>query len=47
MKPSDPIFDDCLFELRDLMCAKGDVRIISNIMMLIIVPIMELMYPLP
>jgi hypothetical protein len=31
MKPSDPNFDDCLFELRDLMRAKGEVRTISNI----------------
>ena len=31
MNPSDPKFDDCLFELRNLMRAKGDVRIISNI----------------
>jgi hypothetical protein len=31
MKPSDPNFDNCLFELRDLMRAKGDVRTISNI----------------
>ena len=29
--PSDPKFDDCLFELRDLMRAKGDVITISNI----------------
>ena len=31
MKPSDPKFDDCLFELCNLMRAKGDVGIISNI----------------
>ena len=31
MNPNDPKFGDCLFELRDLMCAKGDVGIISNI----------------
>jgi hypothetical protein len=31
MKPSDPNFDDCLFELRDLMRAKGDVGTISDI----------------
>ena len=31
MKPNDPNFDDCLFELRDLMRAKGDVRVISSI----------------
>jgi hypothetical protein len=31
MKPSNPNFDNCLFELRDLMRAKGDVRTISNI----------------
>ena len=31
MKPSDPKFDDCLFELTNLMRAKGDVGIISNI----------------
>ena len=31
MKPSDPNFDDCLFELRDLMRTKGDVGTISNI----------------
>ena len=30
-KPSDPKFDDCLFELRDLMHAKGDVGVISSI----------------
>ena len=33
MSPNDPKFDDCLFELRDLMRAKGDVRTISNIIM--------------
>ena len=31
MNPSDTKFGDCLFELRDLMRAKGDVGIISNI----------------
>ena len=31
MKPSDPKFDDCLFELCDLMHAKGDVGVISSI----------------
>ena len=31
MSPNDPKFGDCLFELRDLMSAKGDVGIISNI----------------
>ena len=31
MKPSDPKFDDCLFELHDLMRAKGDVGVISSI----------------
>ena len=31
MNTCDPKFDDCLFELRDLMRAKGDVGIISNI----------------
>ena len=31
MNPKDPKFGDCLFELRDLMRAKGDVGIISNI----------------
>ena len=31
MKPSDPKFDDCLFELCDLMRAKGDVGVISSI----------------
>ena len=31
MNPSDPKFDDCLFELRDLMRAKGDVGVISSI----------------
>ena len=31
MNPKDPMFGDCLFELRDLMRAKGDVGIISNI----------------
>ena len=31
MKPSDAKFDDCLFGLRDLMHAKGDVGIIGDI----------------
>ena len=31
MNPNDPKFGDCLFELRDLMRAKGYVGIISNI----------------
>ena len=31
IKPNDPNFDKYLFELRDLMRAKGDVRTISNI----------------
>ena len=31
MNPKDPKFGECLFELRDLMSAKGDVGIISNI----------------
>ena len=31
MSPNDPKFGDCLFELHDLMRAKGDVGIISNI----------------
>ena len=31
MMPSDPKFDDYLFELRDLMRAKGDVITINNI----------------
>ena len=31
MKPSDPNFDKYLFELRDLMNAKGDVITINNI----------------
>ena len=31
MKPTDPNFDKCLFELRDLMCAKGDVITINNV----------------
>ena len=31
MMPSDPKFDDYLFELRDLMHAKGDVITINNI----------------
>ena len=31
MSTSDPKFDNCRFELRDLMRAKGDVGIISNI----------------
>ena len=32
MDTSDPKFDDCLFELRDLMRAKGDVGVVSSIM---------------
>ena len=31
MKPSDPKFDECLFELCDLMHAKGNVGFISSI----------------
>ena len=31
MNPNGPKFGDCLFELRDLMHAKGDVGIISDI----------------
>ena len=31
MMPNDPMFDDFLFELRDLMRAKGDVITINNI----------------
>ena len=31
VNPNDPKFGDFLFELRDLMRAKGDVGIISNI----------------
>ena len=31
MNSNDPKFGDCLFELTDLMRAKGDVGIISNI----------------
>ena len=31
MKPSDSKFDECLFELRDLMHAKDDAGTISNI----------------
>ena len=31
MSSNDPKFGDCLFELTNLMCAKGDVGIISNI----------------
>ena len=31
MSTSDPKFDDCLFEVTNLMRAKGDVGIISNI----------------
>ena len=30
MNPNDPKFGNCLFELRDLMRAKGDVGITSN-----------------
>src|SRR4051812_33647108 len=37
MSTSDPKFDDCLFELRDLMRAKGDVGIISNIISKVII----------
>ena len=33
MKPSDPKFDKCIFELHNLMCAKGDVGTISNVIM--------------
>ena len=36
MDTSDPKFDDCLFELRDLMRAKGDVGVISSIISKII-----------
>ena len=31
MNSNDPMFGDCLFELTNLMRAKGDVGIISNI----------------
>ena len=31
MSSNDPKFGDCLFELTNLMCAEGDVGIISNI----------------
>ena len=31
MNPNDPKFGDCLFEVTNLMRAKGDVGIISNI----------------
>ena len=31
MNSSDPMFGDCLFELTNLMCAKGNVGIISDI----------------
>ena len=31
MNPNDPKFGDCLFQLCNLMRAKGDVGIISNI----------------
>ena len=31
MHPSDPKLGDCLFEIRDLMRAKGDVGVISSI----------------
>jgi len=37
MKPSDHKFDDCLFELRDLMRAKGDVGVISIIISQVII----------
>ena len=33
MSPNDPKFGDCLFELRYLMRAKGDVGIISSIIL--------------
>ena len=36
MNPNDPKFCDRLFELRDLMRAKGDVGIISNIILEVI-----------
>ena len=32
MMPSDPKFDDYLFELRDLMRAKGDVITINSLL---------------
>ena len=31
MNSSDPSFGDCLFELTNLMCVKGNVGIISDI----------------
>ena len=31
MNSNDPKFGDCLFELTNLMCAKGDVGIIRDI----------------
>ena len=31
MKPTDPNFGKCLFELRDLMCSKGDVIAINSV----------------
>ena len=31
MNSNDPMFGDCLFELTNLMCAKGNVGIISDI----------------
>ena len=37
INPNDPMFGDCLFELHDLLCAKGDVRIISNIILEVII----------
>ena len=37
MNPSDPKFGDCLFELRDLMRAKGDVGVISSIISQVII----------
>ena len=33
MNPSAPKFVECFFELYDLMCAKGDVGVISSIIM--------------
>ena len=37
MNSNDPKFGDCLFELRDLMRANGDVGIISNIISEVII----------
>ena len=31
MNSNDPMFGNCLFELTNLMCAKGNVGIISDI----------------